>query len=228
VQWLQQHDAHAQHPKFTALPRAGGFLNILTVVQRDFEGVLDITIRYESGGTLAPEIPSLFMGTDEAVYLDAEWIMTRDIPAPSDPAAVKTWLNRQFARKDALMIAAPSQYLPISSVRAFLPLHFHSPHSPAPSSLPSSAILGVRGCVPLQHSRARFLHVAIVLLRRWQLRCLAGHGRRTLLRNRLPRHSYSRQHFNCRAYCSCCTPGAEFLHHRRVNTSKRAALVYDL
>ncbi len=117
VEWLKKQDANALHPKFTALPRAGGFCNILGVVGQDYEGVLDVTIRYERGGNTAPEIPALFMGTDEVVYLDAEWIMKRDVPAASDARAVQAWLNARFARKDELMSSPPQLYKNLSSVR---------------------------------------------------------------------------------------------------------------
>lgn len=118
VEFLKKQDAAAVHPQFTALPRSGGFCSILRVMEQELEGVLDITIRYEGGGAKAPEIPSLFMGTDEAVYLDAEWIVKRDVPVSSDAAAVHAWLTQQFARKDQRMAALPALYKPISSVRA--------------------------------------------------------------------------------------------------------------
>jgi hypothetical protein len=125
VEWLKKQDAVAVHPKFTALPRSGGFRNILGVVKQDFEGVLDITIRYEQGGACAPELPALFMGTEHAVYLDAQWIMKQEVPAPSDGNAVHEWLTRQFARKDDLMTSSPALYKPLSSVRGLTVYHCH-------------------------------------------------------------------------------------------------------
>jgi len=122
VEWLKKQDAGAVHPSFTALPRSGGFCNILGVVDQDFDGVLDICIRYERGGALAPEIPALFMGTDEAIFLDAQWIPKRSIPPASDAAAVHQWLTQQFARKDVLMrpgADAAAAYTRISSVRVW-------------------------------------------------------------------------------------------------------------
>jgi 1-acyl-sn-glycerol-3-phosphate acyltransferase len=157
VQWLKQQDPAALHPDYTALPRSGGFCNILGVVSHDFDGVLDITIRYERGGALAPEIPSLFMGTDEAIFLDVEWIPKRSIPAASDAAAVHTWLTQQFARKDVLMRPHPdaaASYTPISSVRARSitraatapPLVSPAGTSPSPPPSPSSGAVHGSTC----------------------------------------------------------------------------------
>jgi hypothetical protein len=146
VEWLKKQDAVAVHPKFTALPRSGGFRNILGVVKQDFEGVLDITIRYEQGGACAPELPALFMGTEHAVYLDAQWIMKQEVPAPSDVNAVHEWLTRQFARKDDLMTSSPALYKPLSSVRGLTVYHCHcfAPYSHLISQVVNTAFhLGV-------------------------------------------------------------------------------------
>ena len=196
VEWLKKQDAAAVHPKFTALPRSGGFCNMLGVVGQDFEGVLDVTVRYERGGALAPEIPILFMGTDEAVYLDVEWIMKRDVPPSGDPAAVQTWLTQRFAHKDELMTAAPSLYKPLSSVRlrAIAHLLFHSASSPAAA--------GVRPRVSPRRSRPR-VPLAPALLPRtgWPQR-RQRRRRRVVPCDCLPCHAHTRKVLDCSLRCS--------------------------
>jgi hypothetical protein len=205
VEFLKKQDAAAVHPRFTALPRSGGFCSILRVMEQDLEGVLDITIRYEAGGAKAPEIPSLFMGTDEHVYLDAQWIVKRDVPVCSDAAAVHAWLTQQFALKDQRMAALPALYKPISSVRVPALLSSRCRASPA--------ITGVQRLVSPRRALARVpAHHGLRLGRGRQGPC-PDRSLRPLLCGGVPSHAHAPQHVG--RLRRCCSRGPScHVHHR--------------
>ncbi len=207
VEFLKKQDAAAVHPRFTALPRSGGFCSILRVMEQDLEGVLDITIRYEAGGAKAPEIPSLFMGTDEAVYLDAEWIVKRDVPVSSDAAAVHAWLTQQFARKDQRMAALPALYKPISSVRAGCPA------LPAAHHITSPCITGVHHRVSPRRARPRVPAHHVQRRSRGRPAPCPHRSLRAVLCGRVPSHALAPQHVG-RLHRCCCRCSSCHVHHR--------------